>query len=258
MPGSENHPSTQAAGGDPTPSTDWFATTHWTLVAAAGDQNSPAALAALEELCRTYWHPLYAYVRRRGHSREDAEDLTQGFFARLLERNDLAGLQSDRGRFRAFLLAAFNHFLANEWKHHRRQKRGGDRRPLSLDWQAAESRYTSLGVDDLSPDRLYDRAWVVALLERVLARLEDACAAEGRGGFFQRVRGFLTMDRGEIPYAATASEVGLSEGALRVAVHRLRRRYRDLLREEVAQTLTDPARVDEELRALFAAFQAGA
>ncbi|MCB1128352.1 MAG: sigma-70 family RNA polymerase sigma factor, partial [Verrucomicrobiae bacterium] len=204
----------------------------------------------MEELCRAYWYPLYAYARRRGCSREDAEDLTQGFFARFLERNYLEGLSSDRGRFRAFLLAAFNHFLANEWKREHRQKRGGGEKPLSLDWNGAATRYELAPSDRLSPDRLYDRAWVITLLERVLKHLESECADDGRGAFFEHVRSFLTMERGEIPYAATAAEVGMSEGALRVAVHRLRRRYRELLRQEVAQTLSDPGRVEEELAAL--------
>ncbi|MCP5516060.1 MAG: sigma-70 family RNA polymerase sigma factor [Verrucomicrobiales bacterium] len=257
MPDADNDHSTSrnADRGNPTSATDWFATTHWTLVAAVGDQDSPAAAAALEELCRTYWQPLYAYVRRRGHSREDAEDLTQGFFARLLERNDLVGLSPDRGRFRAFLLAAFNHFLANEWKYRRRLKRGGAGNPLSLDWREAESRYAALGMDGGSPDRLYDRAWVVTLLDRVLARLAEECAAEGKGGVFARLKGCLMLERGEIPYPDMARETGLSEGALRVAVHRLRRRYRGLLRREIARTLTRADQVDAELQSLFAALE---
>ena len=236
------------------PGNDWFATTHWTLVVTAGKAESTSAGVALEELCRIYWYPLYAYARRRGCSREDAEDLTQGFFARFLERNYLDDLSSERGRFRAFLLAAFNHFLANEWKRQRRQKRGGGEKPLSLDWEGAATRYELTPADDLSPDRLYDRAWVVTLLERVLVRLQTECAGDGRGDFFERVRGFLTMDRGEIPYRTAAEEAGMTEGALRVAVHRLRRRYRELLRQEVAQTLSDPSKAEEEIRLLLAAF----
>lgn len=249
---------TLSATGSDEPSTgagkDWFATTHWTLVVTAGRTDTASAGAALEELCRIYWYPLYAYARRRGCSREDAEDLTQGFFARFLERNYLDGLSSDRGRFRAFLLAAFNHFLANEWNRERRQKRGGGEKPLSLDWDGAATRYELAPADGLSPDRLYDRAWVITLLERVLERLRAECAGDGRGEFFEHVRSFLTMDRGEIPYRGAAPQAGMSEGALRVAVHRLRRRYRELLRQEVAQTLSDPARVEEELAALREAF----
>lgn len=240
------------------PGKDWFATTHWTLVVTAGRTDSTSAGAALEELCRTYWYPLYAYARRRGCSREDAEDLTQGFFARFLERNYLDGLSSDRGRFRAFLLAAFNHYLANEWKHRNRRKRGGGETPLSLDWADAATRYELAPADNLSPDRLYDRTWVITLLARVLERLANECATDGRADFFQRARGCLTMDRGEIPYAATAAELGMTEGALRVAVHRLRRRYRELLRQEVAQTLSDPALARNEIQSLLTAFNPGA
>src|ERR1035438_9950385 len=150
-----------------------FATTHWTVVLAAGRGSSRQADVALEELCRTYWYPLYAYVRRHGHSREDAEDLTQGFFARLLEKNYLEGITNDKGKFRAFLLVAFKRFLANEWDRANRQKRGGGVAPLSLDWQDAETRYQINPAHDLSPDKLYDRAWAVIVLERVITRLQD-------------------------------------------------------------------------------------
>lgn len=231
-----------------------FATTRWTVVLAAGRKSTPQGDMALEELCRIYWFPLYAYVRRQGHSKEDAEDLTQAFFARFLEKNYLEGLSSERGKFRAFLLASLKHFLANEWDRAHRQKRGGGVTPLSLDWQDAETRYQIDPADHLSPDRLFDRAWAVALLERVIARLRDECLAEGRADLFDRTKLFLTVGKSAIPYAQAAAELGLGEGAVRVAVHRLRKRYRELLREEVAQTLSDPAQVEEEMRALFSAF----
>jgi DNA-directed RNA polymerase specialized sigma24 family protein len=233
---------------------DIFATTHWTVVLAAGRRRTPQADVALEELCRTYWYPLYAYVRRQGHSKEDAEDLTQAFFARFLEKNYLEGLRSEKGRFRAFLLAALKHFLANEWDRANRQKRGGGVTTLSLDWQNADTRYKIDPADNLSPDKLYDRAWAVTLLERVITRLHDENAAEGKANLFEGLKPFLMLGKSAIPYAQAAVELDLSEGAARVAVHRLRRRYRELLREEIAQTLSLPEQVDDEMRALFSAF----
>jgi RNA polymerase sigma-70 factor (ECF subfamily) len=233
---------------------DIFATTHWTVVLAAGRRSTPQADHALEELCRAYWYPLYAYVRRHGHSKEDAEDLTQGFFACFLERNYLEGLSSKKGRFRAFLLAALKHFLANERDKSQRQKRGGGVAPLSLDWQDADARYQIDPTDQLSPDKLYDRAWAMTLLEQVISRLRDECAAEGRGKVFEQLKPFLMASQSAIPYADAATRLGLNEGAARVAVHRLRKRYRELLREEISQTLSDPADAEEEMRALFRAF----
>ncbi len=233
---------------------DVFATTHWTVVVAAGLRGAPAADRALDELCRAYWYPLYAYVRHRGCSKEDAEDLVQGFFARFLKRNYLEGLSSERGRFRSFMLAALKHFLANEWDRAQRQKRGGGVTPMTLDWQGADSRYRIEPADPLSPDKLYDRAWATALLELVIGRLRAELAAHGRADFFDAVKEFLAVGEAAIPYAEAAARTGLSEGAVRVAVHRLRKRYRELLREEIAQTLADPAQVEDELRSLFAAF----
>ncbi len=233
-----------------------FVTTRWTVVLSAGRKSSPQSDQALEELCRAYWYPLYAYVRHRGHSREDAEDLTQAFFARFLEKNYLEGLDREKGRFRAFLLAALKHFLANEWDRANRQKRGGQATHLSLDWESAESHYHLEPADTLSPDRLYDRAWAMALLERVVTRLREDCEATGRAALFGQARGFLTVDKAAIPYSKAAMALGMEEGAVRVAVHRLRRRYRELLREEIAQTLSEPGQVEEEMRALFSAFAA--
>jgi len=241
-------PGTAAARGD------IFATTRWTVVLAAGDRSSPSADVALEELCRTYWYPLYAYVRRQGHSREDAQDLTQEFFARLLEKNFLAGADSSRGRFRAFLLAALKHFLANEWDRAHCQKRGGGAALLSLDWQDADTRYQVDPADHLSPDKLYDRAWALTLLEQVVARLRTENIAEGRGGQFEMLKFYLMVGKNDIPHAEAAAALLMSEGAVRVAVHRLRRRYRELLKQEIAQTLTDPAQAADEMRALLGAF----
>jgi RNA polymerase sigma factor (sigma-70 family) len=249
--GTENqNPDTGAAQGV-------FATTHWTAVLAAGRGSSPQADVALEELCRAYWYPLYAYVRRHGHTREDAEDLTQAFFARLLEKNYLEGISSDKGKFRAFLLMAVKRFLANEWDRANSQKRGGGVTPLSLDWQDADQRYQIIPADTLSPDKLYDRAWAVTVLEQVITRLRDESAADGKARLYEQLRGFLMVGKSDIPYAQAAAALELSEGAVRVAVHRLRQRYRELLRKEIAQTLSDPAQVDEEMQALFSALASG-
>ncbi|MCW5550579.1 MAG: RNA polymerase sigma factor [Verrucomicrobiae bacterium] len=232
---------------------DIFVTTRWTVVLSAGRKSSPQSDRALGELCQTYWYPLYAYVRHRGHSREDAEDLTQAFFARFLEKNYLEGLSAERGKFRAFLLASLKHFLANEWDRSQARKRGGGALHLSLDWQSADERYHLDPPDPTSPDRLYDRDWALALLERVIARLQKECAAAGKAELFERTKDFLTVGEAAIPYAQAAERLNLNEGAVRVAVHRLRKRYRELLRDEIAQTLSDPAQVKEELRSLQAA-----
>lgn len=235
------------------PSGGIFATTHWTIVLAAGRGGSPQADQALEELCRTYWYPLYAYVRRHGHSREDAEDLTQGFFARLLEKKFLEGISSEGGKFRSFLLVALKRFMANEWDRANREKRGGGETPLSLDWQDAETRYQINPADHLSPDKLYDRAWATVVLERVITRLRDEHGAEGKADLYEKLKPFLMLGGNEIPYAEAAAELKMSEGAVRVAVHRLRKRYRELLREEIARTLAHPAQADQEMQALFSA-----
>jgi DNA-directed RNA polymerase specialized sigma24 family protein len=231
-----------------------FVTTRWTMVLQAGRDGSPQSGQALEELCRTYWFPLYAYVRRRGYGKEDAEDLVQGFFLRLLDKNYLQSVSSDKGKFRAFLLACLKHFLANEWDRAGRQKRGGGAAPLTLNWADAHSRYETAPVDDSTPDRLFDRAWAILLLERVLAQLR----AENSGNLalFDCLKPFLTVGKSAIPYAEAAATLEMTEAAARVAVHRLRRRYRELLRLEVAQTLSHPDQVDEEMRALMGAFAA--
>lgn len=232
---------------------DYFVTTRWTLVVSAGRTPSPDSEQALAELCQTYWYPLYAYIRRQGRTREDAEDLVQAFFARFLERNYLVGLSAERGRFRAFLLASLKHFLANEWDHSQRQKRGGGVDHVSLDWQSADQRFHLEPAAPDNPERAFDREWALALLERVIQRLERECDAAGKDRLFRQAKGFLTVGSGSIPHAEAAAAVGLDEGAFRVAVHRLRKRYRELLREEIAQTLTDPSQVEEELGSLLAA-----
>lgn len=235
------------------PQADVFVTTRWTVVLQAGRQSSPHSDQALAELCQTYWYPLYAYVRRQGKTKEDAEDLVQSFFARFLERNYLEGLAAERGKFRAFLLASLKNFLANEWDRSQRQKRGGGVEHLSLNWQDADDRFHLDPPDPASPDRTFDREWAMALLERVVGRLRTECVADGKGRLFEQARGFLMVGQEVIPYAQAAAELGLDEGTVRVAVHRLRKRYRELLRDEIAQTLDDPAQVAEELRSLQAA-----
>ena len=233
---------------------DVFATTHWTVVLAAGKRHTPQSDHALEELCRNYWFPLYAYVRRRGHNKEDAEDSVQAFFARFLAKNYLEGLSAERGRFRAFLLASLKNFLANEWKASQRLKRGGGEKNLSLDWETADTKFQVASVAEPSPDKAFDREWAVALLAKVIERLEAECAADGKGKVFEQLKVFLAAGKGESAHAEVAKALDMEEGAVRVAVHRLRKRYRVLLREEIANTLSDPLMVDEEMRALFGAF----
>lgn len=233
---------------------DVFATTHWTVVLAAGKRSTPQSDLALEQLCQTYWFPLYAYVRRRGHTKEDAEDLTQAFFARFLAKNYLDGLSAERGRFRAFLLASLKHFLANEWDKSQRQKRGGGATPLSLDWQNADTQFQVAAVNEPAPDRAFDLEWAVALLARVIERLKAECAADGKAKLFEQLKVFLTAGKGDLSHAEAAQSLAMDETAVRVAVHRLRKRYRQLLRDEIAQTLANAADVDEEMRALFGAF----
>ena len=233
---------------------DIFATTHWTVVLAAGQRHTPSADAALEELCRTYWFPLYAYVRRRGHAKADAEDLVQAFFARLLAKNFLANLASERGKFRAFLLAALKHFLANEWDKTQAQKRGGGSTHFSLDWQTADSKFQLATQNEPSPDQAFDREWALALLTKVIERLQAECAADGKAKLFAQLKTFLMAGGGDSAQAEVAKVLGMEEGAVRVAIHRLRKRYRQLLRDEIAHTLADTAMVEEEMRALSGAF----
>jgi RNA polymerase sigma-70 factor (ECF subfamily) len=237
-----------------TASGDIFATTHWTVVLAAGRRHTPQSDGALEELCRTYWFPLYAYVRRRGHSKEDAEDSVQAFFARFLAKNYLEGLSAERGRFRAFLLASLKHFLINEWKKTQRLKRGGGDATLSLDWKTADTQFQVAATNEPSPDKAFDREWALALLAKVIERLRTECDAAGKSKQFEQLKIFLTAGRGVLSHAEAAKNLGMDETAVRVAVHRLRKRYRILLRDEISQTLTDPVQVDEEMRALFGAF----
>jgi RNA polymerase sigma-70 factor (ECF subfamily) len=229
-----------------------FATTRWSLVIAAQDRSQPEAGQALAELCRLYWYPLYGYIRSRGHGHDEAQDLTQEFFARLLEKDGLAAVDQNKGRFRSFLLAACQHFLANQHDHDRAQKRGGGRPSVSIDFRDADGRYAHEPAHAETPERLFERRWALALLERVLARLRGEYEAAGRGRLFECLKSRLTGDRA-VPHARVAAELGVTEGAVKVAVHRLRQRYRELLRDEIGQTVDDPAEVEAEIRSLFAA-----
>jgi DNA-directed RNA polymerase specialized sigma24 family protein len=232
------------------PSDGFFATTRWTVVRAAG----ASAAEALETLCTAYWFPLYAYVRRHRFSKEDAEDLTQAFLAKLLERQDFAALKQENGRFRAFLLAALKNFLANERDRAGRQKRGGNITHFPLDWQSADTQFQIADRRQIPPDAAYDREWAVALLERVISTLRDEFVLSGNGMHFEQMKIFLTTEREGIRYADKAFELGMNEAALRVSVHRLRKRYREFLRREVAHTLSDPIMIEEELGVLLSAF----
>jgi RNA polymerase sigma-70 factor (ECF subfamily) len=229
-----------------------FTTTHWSVVLAAGLSESPQAAQALETLCGTYWYPLYAYVRRRGHGHEDAQDLTQAFLLQLLERKSFARVDRGRGRFRSFLLAGLNYFLADAHDHASAQKRGGGQPALSFDAQTAERRYRLEPEDDRSPDKLFERQWALALLDQVLTRLEKEFCKTGKAELFQQLRVFLVAGRGEAIYTQVATELGLSREAVKKAVHRMRHRYYALFREAIAQTVSDPAQVADEMRYLCA------
>ena len=228
-----------------------FATTHWSVVLAAGQGANVQASAALEQLCRTYWYPLYAYLRRGGHKPEDADDLTQGFFARLLREDFLSGVGPEKGRFRSFLLACLKHFLADERDKAQARKRGGQVQFLSLDSEAAESRYWEEPASDLTPEKLYEQRWACVLLEQVMQRLEQDAAKAGKGAFFEALKPFLVGESHSVSYAELAVRFGVSEAALKMKVQRLRHRYQRLLREEIAQTVASPDEVEDEIRYLF-------
>jgi RNA polymerase sigma factor (sigma-70 family) len=230
-----------------------FRTTHWSMVVAAQDRASPQATEALAALCRTYWYPLYAFIRRQGFDADQAHDLTQGFFARLLEKDFLQAADPQRGKFRAFLLTACKHFLANELDRAQALKRGGGQTILSLDHGTADQRYRREPAHSLTPERLFERRWALTLLQQVLARLREEFHGSSRGRLFDALKAALTADPNALPYRPLAERLSMSEGAVRVAVHRLRQRYRDLLREEIAQTVDAPEQVEEEIRHLFQA-----
>lgn len=247
-----------AGEGDPRerPARRSFATTRWSVILRAGEGDGSAARDALARLCRTYWYPLYAHVRRRGHASHDAEDLTQAFFARVLERRAVARADPARGRFRSFMLASLDHFLADERERARAAKRGGGMPLVSIDAEAAEARLHAEPADTRSPDREFDRAWAVALLDAVVTRLRDEHEAAGRGALLGALSATLVGSRESQPYAQLATHLGMSEGSVKVAVHRLRKRYRALLEEEIAETVDSPEAAREEMEHLLAALRA--
>jgi len=234
------------------PKAHWFTTTHWSVVLNAGNAESPHAEAALEKLCRTYWYPLYSFVRRQGHGPDDAQDLTQEFFARLLEKNYLGAVEREKGKFRSFLLGSLKHFLANERVRAEAAKRGGGKELISLD-DTAEDRFKLEPVTNASPEKIFEQRWAVTLLEQAFARLESEFAEAGKSKIFARLKGFLAEGSGSGDYAPIAAEMGMSVNSVAVTVHRLRQRYRELVRAEIANTVSSPAEIDEEMRNLFAA-----
>lgn len=232
-----------------------FAATDWSLVLAAGGTNAESVRPALSRLLEAYWYPLYAFVRRKGRSPDDACDLTQEFLARLMERNFLSLADPARGRFRSFLLTAMERFLVDEHRRESREKRGGGRAALSLSVLDAEERYGLEPVDSLTPERLYDRRWAITLLEQALQRLEKESVAAGRGPLFAALRSALAGGEADAPYGQIAARLGMKEGAVKTAMHRLRRRFAAVLRAEIAETVGDGCEVEEEVRHLFRSLQ---
>jgi RNA polymerase sigma factor (sigma-70 family) len=232
-----------------------FATTHWSVVLRAGEGDSDRSAEALEALCRAYWYPIYAYVRRQGHSAEDAQDLTQEFFSRLLEKRQLQSADPERGRFRSFLLTVLKRMLVSEWRREHRQKRGGDARVFSLDEQEAEGRYHVEPADQATPETLFERRWAETVLDRVLARLEKEYRRHALG--FASLQPYLVEDKGVAPFAVTAARLGLTESALKAVVYRLRCRYGELFREEIANTVERPEDVEGEIKHLLGVLRGG-
>jgi len=255
VPGINSNESGRERPAADAPQGAWFGSTHWSVVLAASSPDPVRQAAALDQLCRTYWYPIYSYVRRRGNGPEDAEDLAQEFFARLLDKQWLEGVEKNGSRFRSFLLSALNGFLANEYDRATAAKRGGGRQILSLDADDAERRYALEPVTHETPERIFDRRWALTVLDRALARLKSETTVSGKARHFDLLSPFLsrTPDAGE--YAPMAAGLGISAGAVGVAVHRLRQRYRELVRSEIAETLSDPSRVDSEMSELFAALR---
>jgi RNA polymerase sigma-70 factor (ECF subfamily) len=222
------------------------------VLAAAGPEDARRG-EALAGLCRVYWYPLYAFVRRQGHAPHDAQDLTQEFFMRLLEKDYLGDVDRSKGKFRSFLLAALKHFLSKEWARAKTLKRGGGQTLVPLDVLSAEDRYRREPEDIASPERLFERRWALALLDQVLTRLSEEYERRGKRAMFEQLQGCLTGDSELLPYDELGARLGMSEGAVKVAVHRLRQRYRGVLRDEISQTVADPAEIDDEIRQLFSA-----
>jgi DNA-directed RNA polymerase specialized sigma24 family protein len=229
----------------------WFTTTHWSVMLAARQSDLPLAHEALERLCQTYWFPLYAYIRRQGETDDAAKDLTQGFFARFLEKNYLGQVHREKGKFRSFLLGSLKHFLSDEWDKNRAQKRGGGQALVPLDASSADERYRLEPVDAMDAEKLFERRWVLALLEQARLKLEAEYAAAGKARLYACLSDCDSADAEAPTYAALAAELKMSESAVKSALHRMRQRYRELVRLEVANTVQSPAEIDEELRYLI-------
>jgi RNA polymerase sigma-70 factor (ECF subfamily) len=229
-----------------------FPTTTWTLVLSAGQQTDAQSGEALAALCEKYWYPLYAYIRRRGYAVEQAQDLTQEFFARVLEKRYIERADRRKGRFRTFLLSSLTYFLCDEVDRRQALKRGGPHAPLPFEIRDGEEIYRREPSHNETPERIFERRWALALLERVLARLREEFVDSGKSAHFERLKVFLLRQRGDVPYAELARELQTTEGALKVAIHRLRIGYRDVLRAEIAETVTDPGEIDGEIRYLVA------
>ena len=231
--------------------TSRFATTHWSVVLAAGDSFSPQHEQALSKLCQTYWFPLYAYLRRRGYDRHQAEDWTQAFFAQMIDKRRLSGISPKPGKFRSFLLASLKNFVANEIDRVQAQKRGGSHTILSLDFGNAERQYISEPTHQMSPEKLFEKSWALTVLEHTMNQLEAEFASSNKLKLFDHLRIYLTAETNTIPYRDVAVQLRMTEGAVKMAVHRLRTRYRELLRENVAQTVATQEQIDEEIRELL-------
>jgi len=234
-----------------------FLTTRWSVVLAAQGRTAQGAAESLEALCRQYWPPLYAFVRQRGHARHDAQDLTQAFFAKLLEKGWLTTADREQGRFRSFLIMALKRFMANEWDRSQAQKRGGGSTMISLDAEAVERLECGLVFTALPADALYDQRWALTLLEAAMQRLRAEYEAAGKSAEYELLKPSLTAERGELDYAGMAAALKMEPASARSAVHRLRRRFREIFREEVAGTVADPAEVEDEMRAVIAALADG-
>lgn len=231
-----------------------FASTHWSVVLLAGQEHSPQTAAALEILCQAYWYPLYSFTRRQGYGPHESADLTQDFFSHLLATNALASVDRERGKFRSFLLASLKNLLANEWNRARCQKRGGGMVIFSLDEQMAEGRYQLEPAEDLTPEKIFDRRWAETILSRALDRLRNECDGDEKIRRFDEVKIFLLGEKGTETLGEAAARLNLSLAAVKGLVHRLRRRFRELIRDEIAQTVASPEEIEQEIRDLFAAF----
>jgi RNA polymerase sigma-70 factor (ECF subfamily) len=231
-----------------------FTTTHWSVVLTCGGNDTTSSGAAMEQLCRTYWYPLYAYVRRRGHSVEEAQDLTQEFFARLIEKGWVTAADANKGRFRTFLLTALNHFLAKEWRRERATKRGGGRKLISLD-DTAEARYANEPASNVTPEKLYERRWALSVFDQALHRLRAQYVAVHKEGHYDCLKKFLSIQPDDGEYAVVGQKLEMTPGAIAAAVHRLRQHYREVVRAEVAHTVESSQELEEELRWLIQALR---